>query len=112
VGVHVLPMAGQAGSVALLTLDASQGFDPERFMAGDGDWGALEQVLNASALQDANITRLAFDYVDKDGKSIVTLTAPVEALRQLGEDDLDQKEFLSQVMGRIDIPRLIQEMTP
>ena len=112
VGVYVLPMAGQEGSVAFLSLDASQGFDLERLFIGGGDWSAMEQILEGEDLQDLNITRLAFDYVDRDGKSILTLTASTEALRQFSEGEIDEKEFFRQVMGRIDIPGLIREVAP
>jgi hypothetical protein len=111
VSVHVLPMAGQEGSVAILTLDASQGFDPERLFEG-GNSAALERLFEGGSLQDLNVTRLAFDYVDQDGKSIVTLTASTEALRQFSQEEIDEKEFLGAVMGRIDIPALIREVTP
>lgn len=110
VSLHVLPMAGQAGSAAILTLDASRGFDPERLSGDGGDGDALEQVFGHEALQELGITRVAVDYVDDRGKSIVTLTAPVEALRQLGEEGADEKELLRAVMGRIDIPGLVREV--
>ena len=112
VSVHVLPMAGREGSVAILTLDATQGFEPERWFGEGGDQDSLEQVLNQDALQELNVTRLAFDYVDQRGKSIVTLTVPTEVLSEAGEGELDEEELLQATMGRIDIPGLIREMTP
>ena len=112
VGVYVLPIAGQEGSVAILTLDASQGFDVERWFSGEGDGGDLDQPFDGDALQDLKVTRLALYYVDRQGKSIVTLTAPAEALSQVSKGEIDEKEFLRAVMGRINIPGLIREMTP
>ena len=110
VSVHVLPMAGQAGSAAILTLDASQGFDPQRLFGDEGDSDAMEQVFGDDALGELGITRVAVDYVDDRGKSIVTLTAPVEALRQLGEEEASEQELLRAVMGRIDISGLVREV--
>ncbi|MDF1515163.1 MAG: hypothetical protein P1S60_15240 [Anaerolineae bacterium] len=107
VGIYVLPMAGRDGSVAILTLDASQGFDPEKMFGGDG--GGMGDVFDPDTLQDLNIKRLAFDYVDDRGKSIATLTVPTEVLQS--SDDMDEKEFLRAVMGRIDIPGLMREVT-
>jgi hypothetical protein len=107
--VYVLPMAGRDGSAAIITLDASQGFDVERWFGDDG--GGLDELFDQGTLQDLNITRLAFDYVDDRGKSIVTLTVPTEALDQDSGDETDEKEFLRAVMGRIDIPGLIREVT-
>ncbi|MHB0858194.1 MAG: hypothetical protein ACYC5M_11570 [Anaerolineae bacterium] len=112
VGVAVLPMAGQEGSVAILTLDASQGFDPQRLTSGEGDWDAIERLLDQGGLEDLGVTRLAFDYVDQDGKSIVTLTASSDALRRFGQGEMDEKALLREVMGRIDIAGLTREMTP
>lgn len=106
--VYVLPMAGRDGSVAILTLDASQGFDAERWFGGGA--GGLDEFFDSDTLEDLNITRLAFDYVDDRGKSIVTLTVPTEVLSQ-DEGEMTEKEFLKAVMGRIDIPGLIREVT-
>ena len=105
VGFHVLPMA-DGGSTAILTLDASQGFDPERLFGGDLEWDALEQLSEDDTFAELGVTRLAFDYRDENGKSIVTLTAPTEALRQLAEEEITEQEFVRSVMGRIDIPAL------
>ena len=107
VSVHVLPMAGRDGSVAILTLDASQGLDLERWFGGDG--GGMGDTFDSKTLEEMNITRLAFDYVNDQGKSIVTLTVPTEVLQS--SDEMDEKEFLKAVMGRIDIPGLVREVT-
>lgn len=109
VSVHVLPMAGKDGSVAILTMDASQGLDLEQWFGGDG--GGMGDAFDSRTLEEMNITRLAFDYVDNRGKSIVTLTVPTDALEQSGDDEADEKEFLKAVMGRIDIPGLVREVT-
>lgn len=107
VSIYVLPMAGRDGSVAILSLDASQGLDLERLFGDDG--GGMGDIFDPDTLQDLNITRLAFDYVDDRGKSIATLTLPTEVLHS--NDDMDEKEFLRAVMGRIDIPGLVREVT-
>lgn len=102
-----LPMAGKDGSVAILTMDASQGLDLEQMFGGDG--GGMGDVFDPDTLNDLNISRLAFDYVDDRGKSIVTLTVPTQALES--SDQMDEKEFLGAIMGRIDIPRLVRKVT-
>jgi hypothetical protein len=112
VDFYVLPMAAENSSAAILMLDASQGFDPERLFSDEGDWSALERVLKGDTLQGLNVTRLAIDYVDQQGKSIVTLTASTEALRQFSQGEIDEKEFMREVMGRIDIAGLTREVMP
>lgn len=107
VSIHVLPMAGKDSSVAILTMDASQGLDLEQMFGGDG--GGMGDVFDPDTLNDLNISRLAFDYVDDRGESIVTLTVPTQALES--SDEMDEKEFLGAVMGRIDIPGLVREVT-
>ena len=107
VSIHVLPMAGRDGSVALLTLDASQGLDLEQMFGGDG--GGMGDVFDPETLQELNVTRLAFDYVDDRGNSIVTLTVPTETLQS--NEEMTEKDFLQAVMGRIDIPGLVREVT-
>jgi len=112
VAVHVLPMASGEGSVAMVMLDTTQGFDPERLFTNEGDWDALEALLDSGSLDDMNVTRMAIDYVDQDGESIVTLTATTDALRDYARGEIDEQELMREVMGRIDIPGLIKEVTP
>lgn len=112
VDLYVLPMADQEGSVAFLSFDASRGFDPERLFSGEGEWGALDQVGEGTTLEDLNITRLAFDYADKRGNSIVTLTTETETLRELSREEITPEEFLTKVKGQIDIPALTRELMP
>lgn len=107
VSVHVLPMAGKNGSVALLTLDASQGLDLEQAFGSEG--GGMGGVFDPDTLNDLNITRVAFDYVDDTGKSIATLTVPTEVLES--SEEMDEKQFLRSVMGRIDIPGVMRAVT-
>lgn len=107
VSIHVLPMTGRDGSVALLTLDASQGLDLEQLFSDGG--GRLDEAFDSDTLDNLNISRLAFDYVDDRGKSIVTLTVPTEVLQS--NNEVDENQFLREVMGRIDLPGLIREVT-
>jgi hypothetical protein len=107
VSIHVLPMSGKDGSVAIVTMDASQGLDLEQLFGGDGN--GMDDVFDPDTLNDLNITRLAFDYVDDTGKSIVTLTVPTQVLES--SDEMNEKDFLRAVMGRIDIPGLVREVT-
>jgi hypothetical protein len=107
--IYVLPMA-DGGKAAILSLDASAGFDPERLFSGQGDWSALERLAEEGGLADLGVTRVAFDYANGDGESIVTLTTSTEALRRLDQDQMDDEEFIKAVKGRIDIPGLIQEV--
>jgi len=112
IAVHVLPMASGEGSVALFTLDASQGFDPERLLAGAGDWEALEHLLSDQSLEEMNITRLAVDYANEEGKSIIVLTADASELHALSNRDAPQEEVMQAIKGYIDLPALLGEVAP
>lgn len=119
VQVHVLPMTGYEGSAAIVVLDASKGFDFDTWF-GDGGTGDAAGAFDEATLEELGVTRLAFDYVDARGKSIVTLTAATEDLAALqegeGEDDAEdvaaQRALVRSLKGRIDIPGLIREVTP
>jgi hypothetical protein len=113
VEVHVLPMAGYEGSAAILVLDASKGFNLDTWF-GAGSDGAGD-AFNEATLKELGVTRLAFDYVDARGESIVTLSAATEDLDALGDEVADaesaQRALLRALKGRIDIPGLIREVT-
>ncbi|NLG29225.1 MAG: hypothetical protein GX557_15045 [Chloroflexi bacterium] len=111
VDVWVLPMAGQSGSLAMVTLDASQGFDLQKMLNATGNGEDVGGLFNEDALEDLNVTRLAFDYVNSEGKSIVTLTAPVQALKEASESE-DEHALVKALMGRVDVPGLVREVTP
>ena len=114
VEVHVLPMAGQEGSAAIIVLDASKGFDLDTWF-GDGGTGDATGAFDEATLQELGVTRLAFDYVDASGKSIVTLTAATEDLDALDDQEAGgeagQRALVQALKGRIDIPGLIVEVS-
>ncbi len=110
VDVYVLPTA-EGGSVALLSLDASKGFDLQNWMNQADAQGGVEDMFDERTLEEMGVTRLAFDYVNDEGKSIVTLTASVDELKQAGESE-DEGALLKALMGRVDVPALIGEVTP
>ena len=115
VEVHVLPMAGYEGSAAILVLDASKGFDLDTWFGSGGD--GTGEAFDEATLQELGVTRLAFDYVDARGNSIVTLSAATEDLDALGDDEATddaaqtQRALLRALKGRIGIPGLIREVT-
>jgi len=110
VDIYVLPTS-EGGSVALLSLDASQGFDLERWLNDANSQGGVNDLFDERTLDELNVTRLGFDYVDSSGKSIVTLTASVDELKQAGESE-DEGALLKALMGRVDVPGVIREVTP
>ncbi|MHB1319622.1 MAG: hypothetical protein ACYCYF_13485, partial [Anaerolineae bacterium] len=121
VSVHVLPMTGYEGSAAIVVLDASKGFDLDTWFGGGSTGGfdeGTDDAFDPDTLEELGVTRLAFDYVDSSGKSIVTLTAATEDLAALregeGEDDAEdvanQRALVRSLKGRIDIPGLIREV--
>jgi len=122
VELTVLPMVGHEGSAAIVTLDASQGFDLDTWFDG-GSTGGIDEgtddAFDPDALEELGVTQLAFDYVDSGGESIVTLMVSTDDLATLkeaeGEDDAEdvenQRALVRSLKGRIDIPGLVREVT-
>jgi hypothetical protein len=110
--VAILPMAGGGGSAAIFTLDASQGFDLERIGQGQVDWRAVDQLLNGTTLADLNVARVAIDYRNASGNSVLLLTARTDDLRRYARGELTEKEFVRSIMGRVDLQALPGEALP
>lgn len=96
VQIYVFPFKDREGSVALVILDASQGFN----FASAGDdsvMGYLSELATGEAAQQYGIEQVAFDYRDESGESLVTVTAPTEAISGFVGGSINQEEYMREV---------------
>jgi hypothetical protein len=108
--VYVLPVKGKESSVAYVGLDSSKGF---RFKANKGEepiTSLMKRLATSGTAKDAGIQRIAIDYRGSDGKSLVTLTAPTEAISSFANGRLSQQQFMTALEGHADWLALSQEV--
>lgn len=108
--LYVLPFEGKDGNVALAVLDASQGFRFANSGQEDALIGLMARLATGQAAPQHDITRVAVEYRDAGGTSLLTLTASTEAISGFAAGELDREAFMETVDGRVDLTSLAGEV--
>jgi len=61
---------------------------------------------------EKNISRVAFDYHDNKGNSLVTLTAPVDPVLKYSKGQISRTDFLKAMDAHIDYSQLVTSVMP
>lgn len=107
--LYVLPIAGTDGSLVVATLDASKGF---QFKSANGSEPILDymtRLTTSGPAKTAKVQRVVIDYRDKTGSTLMTMTAPTEAISGYAQGTLTRKEFMKQIDGTANWPALYQQ---
>ena len=110
VDVYVIPEKKSNNNVLLAVLDTSKGFS-------FGNAGSTDAISNyliklASASSSDNINRVAFQYLDSEGKSLATVTAPTDIILKYSKGQIGKTEFLKAIDARIDLSELATSGLP
>lgn len=99
---YVLPVKGSGDKVLYLVADASLGFDGIEAAGTEyGPLGYLVQLAERPAVASENITRIALDYRDADGRQIGIITARTSDILAFGSGELSYEAFLERTDGRV-----------
>jgi len=111
VDVYVIPEKNSSKNVLLTVLDTSKGF---YFSKSTGTADTVTDYLFKLASVSANysIDRVAFSYLDSDGKSLVDLTAPTDVVLKYSRGQISREEFLKAIDAKIDISQLATSGLP
>jgi hypothetical protein len=110
VDVYVFPERNSNSSVMLTVMDTSQGF---RFPSAQSSDAVADYVVQmAEVCAKNNIERVAFEYRDAKGISLVTLTTPVDTALKYSEGKISRPEFLKAIDAQIDYSRLVDSVMP
>jgi len=108
--IYVIPMAGKGGSLAVATLDASKGFHFESAAGRDPIIDYMAKLSSGDAAKQAGIERVAIDYRDLTGQSLVTLTAPTDAISRFAQGTVSREQFMQKLEGKANWPAFFQEV--
>ena len=92
----VLPIKGENGQIAVITLDESQGY------TGGGAstlGGVIDGLVEANQEGDYNVTRVALDYRGEDGENLTTFATDQESIEAFHSGEISREDF----MGEVDI---------
>jgi hypothetical protein len=110
VEVYVFPERNSDSSVMLTVLDASKGF---YFPSSQSTDAVADYLIHLAEVSSENsISRVAFDYHDTKGNSLVSLTAPVESVLKYSRGQISRTEFLKAIDAHIDYSQLVTSVMP
>lgn len=95
----VIPIKDSDGQIAVISLDTSQGFDGTGTAAGNEQlfMSVIQRMREDNRMQMLGLERVAVDYRDENGQSLVTLTAAESAVESLAQGEISQDDFLKEV---------------
>lgn len=95
----VIPVKESQGQIAVVSLDSEEGFDGTGTAAGNEAlfMSVIQRMREDNRMQMLGLERVAVDYVDESGQSLVTLTAEQSAVEALAQGEMSEDEFLKEV---------------
>jgi hypothetical protein len=109
VTIHVFPLeeTGQDRQLAYVLLDESSGFTFDQSDNGVPVRDHLIWVAESEVADYAFIVRVAVEYVDEAGDSVLAITAPTDVIRQYANGTITEDEFFELADGRLDMDDMI-----
>lgn len=106
--VAVLPVKGKDYNLAVVVMDASQGFQG----SGSADLllDSMQRLATGGAAQQYDIGRVAVHYKDPQGAKLLSLTAATQDIRAFAAGQIDRRAFLQAVEGELDWGSLLGGM--
>ena len=99
--IYVIPYKDSDESLAVAVLDASQGFDIRNFSREDAITKYLALMAELDEGGKYGIKRVAVDYKNEEGDSLLTLTAPSDTVVRYSDGAIDREQFLQELEGQV-----------
>ncbi|MFC1991936.1 hypothetical protein ACFLVC_04365 [Chloroflexota bacterium] len=110
IDIYVIPYKGSDENVAIAVLDASQGFDVRNFSREDAITEYLELLASLDTGGEYNIKRVAVDYKNEEGESLLTLTAPTDIITRYADGSISRQQFLKELEGQVNFVEIAEMM--
>lgn len=98
--VAVMPLKEQGYNLAVVVMDASQGFHGNA--SGDLILESFKRLATGDAAGRSNIGRVALHYKDIQGNKLISLTAAARDIQAFANGAISRTEFLRLVEGQVD----------
>lgn len=106
--VAVLPVKGQAYNLAVVVLDASQGFKGNA--GADLLLESFRRLAESSLVDQYHIERVAAHYYNVEGVKLVSLTSTTQDIRRYIKGQISKQEFLKAIEGAVDYSSILGGM--
>lgn len=107
--VYVIPYKDSNESLAVAVLDASKGFDINSFTQGDAITEYLTSLADAG--NKYGVKRVAVDYKNENGDSLLTMTAPAATAIGYSKGTVSQQQFLQDLEGKVNYVEVAKQLT-
>ncbi|HEY0827590.1 MAG TPA: hypothetical protein VGE40_05810 [Bacilli bacterium] len=96
--VVIAPLPDDKGNIVIMVLDPTDGFQPSAGPEGKRQQAlnAIKQLVETNLKEKLNLQRVGLEY-QENGKAVVALTAPMDALEGLANGKIDDAQFLADV---------------
>lgn len=109
--VYVWGLDGEERSLAYVTLDERDGFE---WASDDGGVPVREHlfwVADSDIAADIPIVRVAVEYIDAAGDSVLTITAPTDAIRDFASGSITEEAFFELADAQADADDMLTQYT-
>ena len=110
--LYVIPVEGKDYNLAVAVLNEADGFKFTGLGGQDVVVEFLKNLTVGDAAQKHNIGRVALHYVNAEGVTKVSMTAPTQALRDFAAGKITRAALLEAIEGKVDLQSVTGGMMP
>ncbi|MBI4318812.1 MAG: zinc ribbon domain-containing protein [Chloroflexi bacterium] len=107
--IYVLPVTGKDSSVAIAVMDSSRGFRFGSTRGRDPVIDFMGRLSTSKTAEAAGIKRVAIDYRNEKGESLLALTASVDAASGFARGGVSREEFMQNLEGKANWQAVTEE---
>ncbi|MFC1917636.1 hypothetical protein ACFLXH_03185 [Chloroflexota bacterium] len=112
--LYVFPVIGTEDNpsdynVAVVIIDAGQGFDFRNFSEQDL-MNYMNKLSSVGQNGEYNIERVAISYADESGDSLITLTASTDAILKFADGKISREQFLEEMEGEVNLTEVAKKI--
>lgn len=104
--IYVLPYKEGNHSAAYVVLDEGAGFSFAPSAGGEPFLDTLAALAKSEAAKANGVTHVAFEYKDKQGRTLVVMGSNVQAGADFANKKITREEFMAQVGGQADLKNI------
>ena len=106
----VFPFRGRDDSLAIVVLDASQGFTFSDLGSDDVIIETFRRVATGPVARRHSVSRVAIHYIDEEGEPQLSVTAPTDAIRRFEEGELSREDLMEAIESEFELADLFGEV--
>lgn len=107
----VFPFEGRDDSLAVLVLDASQGFTFSGLDSDDVIIETFRRVAAGAVARWHDVSRVAIHYIDEQGEPQLSVTAPSDAIRRFDGGELSRESLMEAIESKFELADIFADIS-